>query len=129
MVDVTDLQDVRVLIAEDNFVVADSLRALISAYRGNVACMVPTVRDALTALESHSIDLAILDISLRDGKVNPLAEQLLAAGIPFFFLTGYGDSSSLPEHLRDVPRLSKPVDVDRLFETITAVLAKARPGA
>lgn len=122
------LRGLRVLIAEDNFMVADSLRALISAYGGKVTTMVPTVADALAALESDSIDLAILDIRLRGGKVDPLADRLLEDRVPFFFLTGYGDSSGLPEHLRALPRLNKPVDVDRLLETVDMVLGQGHFG-
>jgi hypothetical protein len=66
-----------------------------------------------------------LDIRLRAGKVVSLADRLLADRIPFFFLTGYGDSGSLPEHLRQLPLLNKPVDVDRLLATVAVVFDKS----
>jgi hypothetical protein len=43
-----------------------------------------------------------------------VAEHLRAHGVPFVFLTGYGDGELLPPHLRDRPRLDKPVDAERL---------------
>jgi hypothetical protein len=51
--------------------------------------------------------VAILDVTIRGGKVHPVAELLLARGIPFVFASGYGDWA-LPEALRDQPRLMKP---------------------
>jgi CheY-like chemotaxis protein len=118
------LDGVRVLIAEDNFIVADSLKRLITAYGGTVAVMVPSADAALAALESVPIDVAILDIYLKGGTADPLADRLLESRIPFLFLTGYGDDNVLPERLRGLPRLEKPLDVDQLLETLASLLGK-----
>lgn len=117
----TALDGLKVLIVEDNFVVADSLRTLILAYGGQVTAMVPSVDDALPLLEGDGIDVAILDIHLKGDKVDRLADRLLAIGTPFVFVTGYGDGSVLPEHLRHLPRLDKPVDPDLLLATLASV--------
>jgi CheY-like chemotaxis protein len=121
----TSLDGLRVLVVEDNFVVADSLRTLILAYGGQVAAMVPSVADALPLLDETAIDVAILDIHLKGDKVDRLADRLLEDGIPFLFVTGYGDGSVLPQHLRDLPRLDKPVDPDLLLATLASVLGKS----
>jgi len=118
------LDGLRVLIAEDNFIVADSLKMLITAYGGTVAAMVPSTDAALAALESVPIDVAILDIHLRHGTADPLADRLAEDRIPFLFLTGYGDDNVLPERLRGLPRLEKPVDVDQLLATLASLLGR-----
>ena len=73
---------------------------------------------ALEALAAGPIDVAILDINLAGTSVAPFAEHLRAHGIPFVFLTGYGDAQLLPEGLRDSPRFDKPVNADRLVRAM-----------
>jgi len=117
------LAGARVLIVEDNYVVADALRFLIDGYGGSVTAIVPSVERAFEALAGGGVDIAVLDINLRGASVAPLADHLQARGIPFVFLTGYGTDELLPEHLRDHARLDKPVDAERL---VRAMLAACR---
>ena len=119
------LKGVRVLIVEDNYVVADALRYLIDGYDGAVTAIVPSVERALEALAANPVDIAVLDINLHGASVVPLAEHLRAQGVPFVFLTGYGDAELLPEDLRDRPRFDKPVQAERLVEALLG-LAKRR---
>ena len=119
------LNGMRVLIVEDNYVVADALRYLIDGYDGAVTAIVPSVERALAALAANPVDIAVLDINLHGASVVPLAEHLSAQGVPFVFLTGYGDAELLPEHLRGRPRFDKPVQAERLVEAMLD-LAKRR---
>ena len=56
-------------------------------------------------------------MTIRGGHVQPVAEQLLARGIPFVLASGYGDWS-LPENLRDQPRLTKPFSHQELEQQV-----------
>jgi two-component SAPR family response regulator len=112
------LRGLRVLIVEDNFVVADALKYLIEGYDGAVTAMAPSVARALEVLVRAPVDVAVLDINLNESTVVPLAEHLQARRVPFLFLSGYGDLELLPEHLRDRPRLDKPVEADRLLRAL-----------
>ena len=112
------LKGMHVLIVEDNFVVADALRFLINAYDGSVTAMVPSVERAFEALASGPVDIAVLDINLNGTSVAPVAEHCLAHGIPFVFLTGYGNSELLPAHLHEHPRFDKPVEAERLVRAL-----------
>jgi two-component SAPR family response regulator len=77
---------------------------------------------AFAALDVEAADVAVLDINLNGASVVPFAEHLRAAGIPFLFLTGYGnDPDLLPEDLLDHPRLEKPVQADRLIDLLLAL--------
>ena len=116
------LKGTRVLIVEDNFVVADALKYLIEVYEGSVTAIAPSVERAVDALASTTVDVAVLDIDLKGKSVAPLTEHLRAVGIPFLFLTGYADAQLLPEHLRDRPRLDKPVEAERLVRTILSLV-------
>jgi CheY-like chemotaxis protein len=115
------LSGTRVLIVEDNFVVADALRFVIDGYDGIVTAIVPTLERAYAALAASPIDVAVLDINLNGRSVVPLADHLRSEGIPFVFLTGYGDEELLPEHLRVHPRFDKPVDAERLVRSLLAL--------
>jgi CheY-like chemotaxis protein len=108
------LKGTRILIVEDNFVVADALRFMLTGYDGVVTAIVPNLERAVAALAADRVDVAILDINLNGTSVVPLAEQLGARDIPFVFVSGYGDEGLLPEHLRARPRFDKPVEAERL---------------
>jgi two-component SAPR family response regulator len=116
------LRGVRILIVEDNYVVADALKYLIDGYDGSVTAIVPSVERAMTALADGGVDIAVLDINLHGASVVPVAERLRADGVPFVFLTGYGDGELLPPHLRDLPRLDKPVDGERLVRAMLELI-------
>ena len=55
--------------------------------------------------------------------------QLLARNIPFAFATGYSDGSMLPEHLRAVPRLSKPYALEDVRRLLRSLVARELPQA
>jgi CheY-like chemotaxis protein len=113
------LHGLRILVVEDNFVLADSLRYLLSSYDGTVVAIASTTQQAFAALATAPVDVAVLDIDLHGTSVAPFAEHLRANGIPFVFVTGYGtDPHPLSEDLRSYPRLDKPVDGDRLVRTL-----------
>jgi CheY-like chemotaxis protein len=112
------LRGTSVLIVEDNYVVAEALRFLIDGYDGSVVAAVPSVERALEVLAAGPVEIAVLDINLNGASVVPLAEHLRARGVPFVFLTGYGDTDLLPENLRGHPRFGKPVEAERLIQTM-----------
>ena len=66
---------------------------------------------------SEPIDVAILDTNLNGQMVCPLADELLAWGVPVIFLTGY-ERASLPVRFRVVPQISKPYDPAVLIKEI-----------
>ena len=79
--------------------------------------------------EREEIDVALIDVSLGRETSAPIADRLLARNVPFAFVTGYSDTSMLPEHLRTMPRLIKPyalLDVQRM---LAGLLNGARAGS
>jgi DNA-binding response OmpR family regulator len=120
--------DTRVLIVEDSFVVADTLRYLIDGSGGFVSVIVPTIEKAFEALAADAFDIAVLDVNLGGTSIVPFAQHLHARGVPFVFLTGYGDDKMLPEPLRIHPLFTKPVETEPLVRTLRALTAR-RPRA
>lgn len=108
-----------VLLVEDNFLLAMDMERTLVESGCNVVGPVSSVEEGLRIIEKVAIDGAILDINIRGGTSQPIAEALERRGLPFFFITGYGSPQMLPERLRQVLRLSKPINARRLLEVMT----------
>jgi hypothetical protein len=68
---------------------------------------------ALAALEQTVLDGAILDINLGGEMAFPVADALMARGIPFIFATGY-DAQVIPLRFTDVKRCEKPMASEQI---------------
>lgn len=99
----------RVLIAEDEFLVGIQLEEDLLAAGCSIVGPFRTLETATLAARSERFDLAILDINLNGDTVYPVADELSARGIPFIFLSGY-TSADLPARFRDAPQVMKPHD-------------------
>jgi CheY-like chemotaxis protein len=110
----------RVLVVEDEMLIGMLLEDMLTDMGHEVAAVVPRLKDALTAVERESFDLAVLDVHLHGESAFPVADALIAKGVPFIFATGYGERG-LPDSYRGRPVLQKPFardDLDRLLKTI-----------
>lgn len=108
----------KILIVEDEYLLAEDLRAALASKYAVVVGPAPTVEKGFTLLrENEKLDCAILDINLRGEPVFSVADELVARGIPFVFTTGY-DSSSIPDRFEHVTRCEKPVTLDDVISTI-----------
>jgi CheY-like chemotaxis protein len=123
----TDVAGLRVLIVEDELLVAlsleDTLRSLGCAVIGPVA----TLGEALRISGDVEADIAILDVNLRGEQVFPAAEVLARRGIPLVFCSGFVGASPLPPCFSDALQVPKPY-TDRVIARAVRDLA-ARPSA
>jgi CheY-like chemotaxis protein len=102
-----DLAGQRVLIVEDEGIVAMVVEDYLESLGCTVVAIAARLEDGIEAARDQAVDVAILDVNLA-GKVSyPIAEILRGRGIPFLFATGYG-IAGLPLELRGVPILAKP---------------------
>ena len=111
------LEGVRVLVVEDEPLVAMLLEDMLSDLGCTVVAVVGTVAEAVGQANGAALDAAILDVNLGTQSSGPVAEALSARGTPFVFATGYGESG-VPEAFRGRPALQKPYgmqDVARLL--------------
>lgn len=114
--------DRRVLLVEDEYLIAEATARALEDVGVRVIGPTASVEDALALLDGEPVDGAILDVNLVGEKVFPVADTLLARGIPFLFATGYG-ASDLPPRWRDVPRFEKPVDARALARALLGEVA------
>lgn len=99
----------RVLVAEDEYLVAIEMAYALQDAGADVAGPVPSVADGLGLLRGAGrIDFAVLDVNLGGEPVYPLADALAERGIPFAFVTGY-DADSVPSRYARMGRLEKPI--------------------
>lgn len=116
----------RILIVEDNEFLAVDLELTLASY-GYAPSVAPTVSAALLQIERREIDGAVLDVSLFAGEpVYPVADALVAADIPFVFLTGR-DRHHLPVRFKSARLLSKPYRLAELLTSLKDALAGLRP--
>lgn len=123
----TGLQGLRVLVVEDEMLIAAELEATLEDLGCHVVGPFARVAQALTALDADGLELdaAVLDVNVRGEMIFPVAEALKARGVPMVFCTGYADLPNLPEPLHGHVRLSKPCSAASLATALEAQVGKA----
>jgi len=110
----------RVLIVEDESMVAMMVEDYLVDVGYEVVALAGTLEDALSAVERCSFDVALLDVNLAGTPSYPVAEVLESRGIPYMFLSGYG-RDTLPERLQRRYGLQKPFKMPELGKEIERV--------
>ena len=114
----------RVLVVEDEFLVAVLVEEMLAGLGYEVAQVAATLEAAIDAASNSCFDVAILDINLNGNQSAPVAEILAARNIPFIFATGYGPAG-LDSRYADTPTLQKPFYEKDLKRMLDAVAEKA----
>ena len=97
----------RVLIVEDEIVVALFLEDILAEFGYEVAGVASRLEEGLARAEAPDFAMAILDVHLNGRDVFPLADRLAERRLPFVFATGYG-ARGIPERHAGRPVLQKP---------------------
>lgn len=113
----------RILVVEDEAIIALMIEDLLAEFGATVVGPVATVIEALALLEVEPIDGAVLDYRLADGTSLAIADALSARGTPFIFASGY-DPNSIDRRYTAIPKLPKLFDRTELLELVTAVLTR-----
>lgn len=108
----------RVLIAEDSWIVADTLAVILEEEGANVCGPFASARAARQHVRGTGLDFAIVDLNLGDDFADGLVSDLSQEHIPYAVITGY---RGLPTDAdRDaVEILQKPVDRERLIALLS----------
>jgi len=99
------LRDQRVLIVEDEALVAMELTQILVAAGAQVVGPAGDIEHALRLVEAGGIDRALLDVNLAGRMVTPVASALSLKSIPFVYLTGYQEPN-----VEGGPVLHKPAN-------------------
>ncbi len=114
----------RVLIVEDDFLIAKETSATLARFDISQSQMVSTVPLALSAIEENEFDLVLLDANLNGEFSGPIATELGDRNIPFVFVTGYG---SQDQELKDFAHrriLTKPLREESLLVVLSEIEAE-----
>ena len=114
----------RVLVVEDEYLIRMLLEDMLADLGYAVAAAVGTIAEASELAANGDFSAAILDVNLDGKEIFPVADILDGRGLPFVFVTGYGERN-LPEHYRDHPTLQKPFQTDQLDAALSRLLPAA----
>ncbi|MBA4789304.1 MAG: response regulator [Rhizobiales bacterium] len=103
-----DLSGKRILIVEDELLVALSLEESLRAQGGTVIGPAGTLAEARHLAQDVEADVAILDVNLRGEPVFEAAEILMERGIPLIFCSGMVGSAPLPPAFASARQVPKP---------------------
>jgi CheY-like chemotaxis protein len=116
----------RVLVVEDEILVAMMIEDLLERLGATVAGSAGSVEAALAALDGPPPDAAILDANLGGALSGPVARRLDALAVPFVVATGYVEHTLADPRLAGAPRLVKPFS-DAAFEAAVLGLFASPP--
>jgi CheY-like chemotaxis protein len=120
----------RVLVVEDEALIAMMFADDLSEAGAEVVGPVATVEDALRLVDSlmadGGLDAAVLDVNLGGESVEPVADRLATRGVPFVFATGYGVGCEPPGH-PGRPVLHKPFEAEVLLAAMNDLPAPRAP--
>lgn len=106
----SSLQGRRVLIVEDEYMIADDMALDLKCFGADVIGPVASVEQALTCLNQHqNVDGAVVDVNLGGEMAYAVADELAKRGVPFVFATGY-ERGTIPQRYGHITLCEKPVE-------------------
>ena len=116
-----ELEGVRVLVVEDEYLVAALIEQILESAGCIVMGPVARVPEALDAVDHDDYDAAVLDVNLAGERINPVADALSERDVPFMFVTGYGENA-LPSKYAERPHIGKPFRMAELLGMLSSIL-------
>ena len=116
----------RVLVVEDEYLIRMLLEDMLEELGYALVAAVGTISEAREIATNGEFNAAILDVNLDGQEIYPIAEILAKRGVPFVFVTGYGERS-LPEPYRGRPALQKPFQAEQLKRTLADLISSPTP--
>lgn len=97
----------RLLIVEDEYLIADQVAKFFSKHGAEVIGFAPTARKAREIISRGThFDVAILDVGLRDSDVFSIADLVQQSGAKLVFYTGL-EANKLPERFLTMTVVTK----------------------
>jgi DNA-binding NtrC family response regulator len=121
------LRPVFCLLVEDNPLVGLDLADALDAGGYYVAGPFPCGREASEWLERFTPDVAIVDLTLRDGRCHDVIRELQVRAVPFIIYSGCPVRHRPFDVPPDVPWLEKPASAEMITGALQELLAVAMP--
>jgi CheY-like chemotaxis protein len=107
-----------VLLLEDNIIILLDTEDVLKELGVAVVMTATSAGEALALIDRTPPERALLDVDLGFETCFEVATRLAVLGIPFAFVTGYGDSHPIPAEFANVPRVLKPHTTDALLKVL-----------
>lgn len=120
MSDLQMSEKLRILLIEDEVVIAMTAEDMLEEIGCLVVAQAATFDDAMQCALTEDFDLALVDINLNGVMSLPVAKALREAGKPFIFTTGYG-GVGLENEFSDATVVTKPYTMRTLSQAIASV--------
>lgn len=117
----------RVLIAEDETVIADCLARAVEDADGEVAGPISSVRQGLALLAMTDVDAAILDVRLVDRDVIPIAKALLEQGSVVVFHTASHVPDEIVARPGQIDVCPKPMGAETVVNRLVGLISAVEP--
>ena len=115
------LEGARVLVVDDEFLIAAQLEADLTAAGAEVVGPSQTLQEASDFAARERLTAAILDIQIGHDSIGPVARLLSARSIPFIFYTGQVHTDPIRTQWPKCKVLSKPAPTGSLIAAIAAL--------
>ncbi len=112
---------VRVLIVEDEPMIAMSLEDVLIAADFEVAGVVGKLDKALALIDSGACDAAIVDANLAGVSSSPAAMALNERGLPYIVISGYSPDQ-MQGNFPGAKFLEKPCRPDQLIKMLNSLV-------
>lgn len=112
------LRGFRILVAEDDMILALDMERSLGDAGAQVFGPVKTAADAIALAQTAPLTCAVLDVNLGCELVFPAAQVLEDRNIKTIFCTGYGDLHGLQTDWPNAQILAKPVHPQLLIRTV-----------
>jgi DNA-binding response OmpR family regulator len=115
------LSGVRVLVIEDDPLMAMDVEDTLAEAGAVVVCLCQTLDEAMARANVDDFAAAVLDFSLGPDTASPVARRLIRRGVPFVLYTGKSNRDpSLAEWV--CPIVEKPATQRALVSAVRTVL-------
>lgn len=111
-----DLSGKRILLVEDDALIGADLAGELTQL-GATVTLTGRLTEAI-ALAEGAVDHAVLDVKLEDGNAHPVADRLLARGVPVTFHSATTRCAGLAARFPGAAVLRKPALPQELAATI-----------
>lgn len=117
-----DLAGLRVLVIEDESLIAMHVEDLLGQLGCEVVGFAGTVEKALASIASLEMDMVLLDMNLHGMAADPVAEATLARGVRLVFMSG---DQQVEKAWPGVPKIRKPFELGQMRREMERALMGA----
>lgn len=118
------LQGARILVFEDEYLIADDLASALRSAGAEPVGPVSTIDQAEELVRQKPLDAAIVDLNLGGAMASEFVRRLAATDLPCLIVSGYG-GDAVPDFVAGIPRLEKPVSPRAVIQALEGQLVRA----